>query len=279
MTVLDVGCGPGPARRGAGPPGDRLRRGRHQRAVHRGGHGRSRTARASATWCPSSGPMPGPWWATPASTRDTRAGVRRRHLAVPGRIRPGRPARRGRPPEPGAPTERCWPASGPPCAPAGGARCRRSRRTSRCAGWRTPTPSTPPAGSTTSRPSCMDADGIKADAELWTTCYTPRELRLLAERAGLAVDHVWSVTPGGYAAAAHHRQPRVPAGGPPPGLTRQPPGFRFCPTPRTRDIWGCPAVADVTSSAPGWSAWDRSPLYPPLTRGIPAAWKKPCAVA
>ncbi len=35
--------------------------------------------------------------------------------------------------------------------------------------------------------------------DLWTTCFTPRELRLLAERAGLRVDHLWSVTPGGYA--------------------------------------------------------------------------------
>lgn len=35
-------------------------------------------------------------------------------------------------------------------------------------------------------------------ADLWTTCFTPRELRLLAERAGLIVDHVWSVTPGRY---------------------------------------------------------------------------------
>jgi SAM-dependent methyltransferase len=43
-----------------------------------------------------------------------------------------------------------------------------------------------------------DTDGIRADAELWTTCYTPRELRLLGERAGLVVDHIWSVTPGGY---------------------------------------------------------------------------------
>lgn len=43
-----------------------------------------------------------------------------------------------------------------------------------------------------------DAGGVRADAELWTTCYTPRELRLLAERCGLAVDHLWSVTPGGY---------------------------------------------------------------------------------
>ncbi len=34
--------------------------------------------------------------------------------------------------------------------------------------------------------------------DLWTTCYTPRELELLAERAGLAVDAVWSVEPGRY---------------------------------------------------------------------------------
>lgn len=44
-----------------------------------------------------------------------------------------------------------------------------------------------------------DEDGHEAPAELWTTCFTPRELRLLAERAGLAVDAIWSVTPGDYA--------------------------------------------------------------------------------
>lgn len=43
-----------------------------------------------------------------------------------------------------------------------------------------------------------DEDGNEADAELWTTCYTPRELRLLLDRAGLAVDAVWSVEPGRY---------------------------------------------------------------------------------
>jgi len=44
----------------------------------------------------------------------------------------------------------------------------------------------------------LDSEGATAEADLWTTCYTPRELRLLAERAGLEVRHVWSVTPGGY---------------------------------------------------------------------------------
>ncbi len=42
-------------------------------------------------------------------------------------------------------------------------------------------------------------DGTPVAADLWTTCFTPRELRLLAERAGLIVDHIWSVTPGRYA--------------------------------------------------------------------------------
>ncbi|MHB8669490.1 MAG: class I SAM-dependent methyltransferase [Acidimicrobiales bacterium] len=45
-----------------------------------------------------------------------------------------------------------------------------------------------------------DEKGIEADFEMWTTCFTPRELRLLAERAGLVVDDVWSVGPGRYAA-------------------------------------------------------------------------------
>jgi hypothetical protein len=41
---------------------------------------------------------------------------------------------------------------------------------------------------------------VAAPAELWTTCFTPRELRLLAARAGLVVRSMWSVTPGAYAA-------------------------------------------------------------------------------
>lgn len=40
--------------------------------------------------------------------------------------------------------------------------------------------------------------GEEADFDLWTTCFTPRELRLLAERAGLVVRAVWAVTPGRY---------------------------------------------------------------------------------
>lgn len=45
-----------------------------------------------------------------------------------------------------------------------------------------------------------DEAGQPSPAALWTTCFTPRELRLLAERADLVVDAVWSVTPGRYGA-------------------------------------------------------------------------------
>jgi SAM-dependent methyltransferase len=45
-----------------------------------------------------------------------------------------------------------------------------------------------------------DEGGVAKPADLWTTCFTPRELRLLAERAGLEVRGLWSVAPGAYAA-------------------------------------------------------------------------------
>ncbi len=44
----------------------------------------------------------------------------------------------------------------------------------------------------------IDGDGVKIGSELWTTCYTPRELRLLAERCGYVVDDIYSVVPGRY---------------------------------------------------------------------------------
>lgn len=43
-----------------------------------------------------------------------------------------------------------------------------------------------------------DPDGTEASFDLWTSCFTPRELRLLALRAGLRVRDLWSVTPGDY---------------------------------------------------------------------------------
>jgi cyclopropane fatty-acyl-phospholipid synthase-like methyltransferase len=48
------------------------------------------------------------------------------------------------------------------------------------------------------RTSVRDAQGRELEADLWTTCFTPRELRLMVERVGLRVEHLWSVTPGDY---------------------------------------------------------------------------------
>jgi SAM-dependent methyltransferase len=44
-----------------------------------------------------------------------------------------------------------------------------------------------------------DEAGKGQQFDLWTTCFTPRELRLIAERAGLVVDAIYGVTPGAYA--------------------------------------------------------------------------------
>ncbi len=56
------------------------------------------------------------------------------------------------------------------------------------------------AGVNHERTAVRNEDGREAPAELWTTCFTPRELRLLAETAGLRPEDVWSVAPGDYAA-------------------------------------------------------------------------------
>ena len=46
--------------------------------------------------------------------------------------------------------------------------------------------------------SLKNTDGKEVKKDLWTSCFTPRELRLLAANAGLAVEHIWSVSPGKY---------------------------------------------------------------------------------
>lgn len=48
-----------------------------------------------------------------------------------------------------------------------------------------------------------DPTGRTATFDLWTTCFTPRELKLLSQRAGLSVLGLWAVRPGSY-------QPRPP---------------------------------------------------------------------
>lgn len=48
------------------------------------------------------------------------------------------------------------------------------------------------------RTEIRDEQGIAVPVDLWTSCFTPRELRLLAQRAGLEPKFVWSVRPGEY---------------------------------------------------------------------------------
>jgi SAM-dependent methyltransferase len=48
------------------------------------------------------------------------------------------------------------------------------------------------------RTSVRSEDGAELPADLWTTCFTPRELRMLAERTGLELDDLWAVSPGDY---------------------------------------------------------------------------------
>jgi ubiquinone/menaquinone biosynthesis C-methylase UbiE len=44
----------------------------------------------------------------------------------------------------------------------------------------------------------LDPSGNPQEFDLWTTCFTPRELRLIAAAAGVEVCGLWSVTPGAY---------------------------------------------------------------------------------
>lgn len=57
------------------------------------------------------------------------------------------------------------------------------------------------AGVNHERTVVKDPTGTDAEVDLWTTCFTPRELRLLSAAAGLRVRDLWSVTPGAYEAA------------------------------------------------------------------------------
>jgi cyclopropane fatty-acyl-phospholipid synthase-like methyltransferase len=58
------------------------------------------------------------------------------------------------------------------------------------------------AGISHERTEVRDPAGRAVEADLWTGCYTPRELRLLLRRHGLTVDRISSVEPGAYGSDA-----------------------------------------------------------------------------
>ena len=43
-----------------------------------------------------------------------------------------------------------------------------------------------------------DGGGAAADVDLWTTCFTPRELRLLCSAVGLTVESLGAAEPGDW---------------------------------------------------------------------------------
>ena len=52
------------------------------------------------------------------------------------------------------------------------------------------------------RSSVMTPQGAETEASMWTSVYTPRELRLLAIGVGLIPEAVWGAEPGNYAQRA-----------------------------------------------------------------------------
>lgn len=54
------------------------------------------------------------------------------------------------------------------------------------------------AGISHERTEVRDQDGQAIEVDLWTACFTPRELGLMCAQAGLDVLDVWSVEPGDY---------------------------------------------------------------------------------
>jgi SAM-dependent methyltransferase len=55
-------------------------------------------------------------------------------------------------------------------------------------------------GTNVEQTTLKNSEGAEIPFELDTTCFTPRELRLLCTQAGLEVEHLWSTSPGRYAA-------------------------------------------------------------------------------
>lgn len=59
----------------------------------------------------------------------------------------------------------------------------------------------PETGVLHERSTLRDEDGVEREFDLWTTCFTARELALLADRAGVEVEHLSGVAPGRYRVA------------------------------------------------------------------------------
>ena len=59
----------------------------------------------------------------------------------------------------------------------------------------------PATGVLHERATVRNEEGVEKVFDAWTTCFTARELEVLAERSGLDVDGVHGVAPGRYGTA------------------------------------------------------------------------------
>lgn len=57
------------------------------------------------------------------------------------------------------------------------------------------------AGINHERTEIRSPEGAVEEVDLWTGCYTPRELRMMCRQAGLGVQEIFSVDPGAYRSA------------------------------------------------------------------------------
>ena len=57
-------------------------------------------------------------------------------------------------------------------------------------------------GVSTESTKILNPGGESREIELHTGCFTPRELRLMCQKSGLGIDHLYSVEPGAYGTAS-----------------------------------------------------------------------------
>ena len=152
----------------AGTPRPRL-----GRAGHRGARGRHLASGSSSS--PPRRPPPGATLRAPRRPRAAlRRRVRRRHLAVPGRLRPGRRRTRGRSADRrSTPTAWSWPAWPERCGPGGRVAVSAFSSYFQVRFLEDADTFDADRGVNHERTTSRTSTGADADADLWTTCFTP----------------------------------------------------------------------------------------------------------
>ena len=118
-----------------------------------------------------------------------RRGVRRRDLPVPGSVRADDRGRR----------ERCGAArASPERSKPGGTLALSAFSSYFAVKYHEAATFDAATGVSHERTEVRNEHGTAAEVDLWTTCFTPRELRLMCEQVESDVVDIWSVEPGAY---------------------------------------------------------------------------------